>query len=872
MVKAKEFALRANDSADDVLKEAPILLDSSDPLVRCIVFRAIGIAQRANGNLIEAIANFELSISEAAEFPDQASESRASLATALAMSGQLRKALDTSRDAEKHLPSSLLAGLLNARGITLLHLNDNDEALICFQRAIEEAGKNDDRQTWVGAFVNRGMLFASSGKHDAAELDLRSALMIIGDDRTNKLYEVVLHNLAVVLSRSGRVSEALSTYRRHDAAITGPPLLGAEKLLDRSELYLQARLFDQALATAEQAITILRQTGAEIALPEALLLIARIQSAIGNHPDALRAAMESRSLFATQDRLKSVELLDRLLQCLQLDFGSNSKTNFASTASTPSLPNAQTDDNGYPESSDELVEVAMSLVRQPSEISDETRSRLIALVMQGRSSSNRVTRIQGNWAAAMSALANGEMEDGKNLTRECIQLLLTHAAGITARELRALAIDEIAPIEQLIRAVAIETADVDFFVGAIEQLRSTAQPYRHPQSAAPTSSETSQASLAPLRLRAVIAELEAATNASRLAQLMRERANLEWEIRTTSWEGGGNHVRARRRSKGRRPSQDNVRDPIFLSYASSAGELSVAIRGDGPDRLVHMKSLADVSALTKRFRFALSRWTRDHSVPNLRALSSILANLSERVLPPLENTTRALVIVPTNVLANIPWSLLPQNIERQTTLAFSVGDWQRRSASSRGRRIALICGPHLEFAEQEVNAIAALYDDPIVLVGSDATNRNLVRVLSEVDILHVAAHGAPRADNNFFSAVALHDGPFNSYDLQTVSKTPSTVILSCCDMGLASTRHSVAHLGMAGSFRQNGTTEIVQSVVPIEDATSLEFMPLFHTALRTGVPATEALHRAIAASDSPAQQITGRSYVVVGSRAEFNEP
>ena len=170
--------------------------------------------------------------------------------------------------------------------------------------------------------------------------------------------------------------------------------------------------------------------------------------------------------------------------------------------------------------------------------------------------------------------------------------------------------------------------------------------------------------------------------------------------------------------------------------------------------------------------------------------------LAEIVLPPIvAESFDPVVIVPTAILHDVPWGLLPPLAGRSVSVNPSVSAWGHAERTLRERRGTLhdgidagfVAGPGLDFADVEVKHLAGGYVDPVVLVGEEATVAACTGLLSRAELVHIACHGSFRRDNPMFSSLHVADGPLNIYDLESLRGCPWW---SCCRRAASPTPRS----------------------------------------------------------------------------------
>ena len=126
----------------------------------------------------------------------------------------------------------------------------------------------------------------------------------------------------------------------------------------------------------------------------------------------------------------------------------------------------------------------------------------------------------------------------------------------------------------------------------------------------------------------------------------------------------------------------------------------------------------------------------------------------------------------------------------------------------------------------------------------DATVDDVLKALGTAGTVHLAAHGRLNPDNPLFSALSLHDGPLVVYDVQRLDQVPETVIMAACDVGRSVVVSGNELLGLAATFLERGTSQLIASVVPVPDAATKDLMIAVHRRLRENLPPAQALAEA----------------------------
>ncbi|HEV7203605.1 MAG TPA: CHAT domain-containing protein [Jatrophihabitans sp.] len=341
------------------------------------------------------------------------------------------------------------------------------------------------------------------------------------------------------------------------------------------------------------------------------------------------------------------------------------------------------------------------------------------------------------------------------------------------------------------------------------------------------------------------------------APLHQRRRDLERRIMARSWtiEGTGEAMRAAGLAEVRASLVE--RGENLVMYVQAGGRLSAVTVADR----VHRHDLgpaAPVIELVQRARADLDVLAQPALPTPLRAavrasLERSAAGLEAALVAPLRTAIdRPLVIVSTGVLGQLPWASLPSLRGRPLVVAPSATKWltsaQRRD-SDRTDVVAL-AGPDLARGAPEAEAVAASWHTSDLLTGPAATRAGFAAAMGSASILHVAAHGVHQPENPLFSSLRLVDGPVFAHELDQHELAPEHVVLSACEVGLATVRPGDEALGLASVLLQLGTRSVIASVARVSDAVAEQTMAGYHAALSAGADSAAALAAAVAGVDS----------------------
>jgi hypothetical protein len=347
--------------------------------------------------------------------------------------------------------------------------------------------------------------------------------------------------------------------------------------------------------------------------------------------------------------------------------------------------------------------------------------------------------------------------------------------------------------------------------------------------------------------------------------LRARRTSLEREIRQQSWYAAG---------PGNAADPVGMRDLVpalagrggtaLVAHVVVADRLAALVVTPLRARVVDLGTTADVLEAARRVRADLDALAL-RSVPAAirtavgRSLRRGTALLDERLWRPVAQVVgdRRVLLVPSGPLVAVPWGMLAGLRGRPLCVARSASAWVAAAPTaapgrrSPGRMLAA-CGPDLPRAEPEVREVGRLWPGSTVLTGAAATGAAVLGALDGADVVHLAAHGTHEAANPLFSALRLADGPLFGYDVGRVPTPPPHVVLSACDLGLASERAGDELLGMTAALLHAGTRTVVASVARVGDEVAEQVSLAYHRRVRAGEPSADALAAASCEHDGPA--------------------
>ncbi|XP_067025453.1 tetratricopeptide repeat protein 28-like [Acropora muricata] len=221
-----------------------------------------------------------------------------------------------------------------------------------------------------------------------------------------------------------------------------------------------------------------------------------------------------------------------------------------------------------------------------------------------------------------------------------------------------------------------------------------------------------------------------------------------------------------------------------------------------------------------------------------------------------------LVIVSDGVLCFTPWAAIVESIRIRTVPSLTI--YKLISSVPEGHHMrtgALLVGnpclqdlekplPNLPCAQEEVERIASILQTR-PLTGREATKAEVIKRMSSVGLIHIAAHGDKKTGE-----IALSPNPgwtsnfpqktdyiLKMSDVQAANLRARLVVLSCCHSGRGRILKGEGVVGIARAFLAAGARSVLISLWAIEDEATMVFMKSFYQHLREGKTASAAVHQ-----------------------------
>ncbi|XP_074632061.1 uncharacterized protein LOC141890475 [Acropora palmata] len=223
-----------------------------------------------------------------------------------------------------------------------------------------------------------------------------------------------------------------------------------------------------------------------------------------------------------------------------------------------------------------------------------------------------------------------------------------------------------------------------------------------------------------------------------------------------------------------------------------------------------------------------------------------------------------MVIVPDGALCFTPWAAVNGSIRIRTVpsltsyqLILNVPEGHHKKTG-----VLLVGNPCLKdlkgvwhdlpCAQKEVESIASILNTT-PLVGRQATKAEVMKQMSSVGLIHIAAHG-----NELTGEIALSPNPgwtsqfpqeedfiLKMSDVQVANIRARLVVLSCCHSGRGRMLKGEGVVGIARAFLAAGARSVLVALWAIDDEATMVFMKSFYQHLKEGKTASVAVHQSI---------------------------
>ena len=239
---------------------------------------------------------------------------------------------------------------------------------------------------------------------------------------------------------------------------------------------------------------------------------------------------------------------------------------------------------------------------------------------------------------------------------------------------------------------------------------------------------------------------------------------------------------------------------------------------------------------------------------------AVIAPIEELLGPEDEE----LVIVPDGALCFTPWAAVIESI--RIRVVPSLTSYQLISSVPEGFHkktgTLLVGNPYLKqlenplhdlpCAQEEVEMIAAILNDR-PLIGEQATKAEVMKRMSSVGLIHIAAHGEPETGQIVlcpnpgwtFQFPKEEDYILKMSDVKAANLRACLVVLSCCHSGRGKVLKGEGVVGIARAFLAAGARSVLVALWAIDDEATMVFMKSFYQHLKEGKTASAAVQQSM---------------------------
>ena len=234
------------------------------------------------------------------------------------------------------------------------------------------------------------------------------------------------------------------------------------------------------------------------------------------------------------------------------------------------------------------------------------------------------------------------------------------------------------------------------------------------------------------------------------------------------------------------------------------------------------------------------------------------------ILDMLEPQDDELVIVPDGALCLTPWSAVFESI--RIRIVPSLTSYQLMLSVPEGyhkkKGVLLVGNPCLKelkkplddlpCAQEEVEMIASVLKTT-PLTGIHATKAEVMKRMSSVGLIHIAAHGNERTGEIALSANPGWSSKFpqrkdyilKMSDVHAANLRARLVVLSCCHSGRGRVLKGEGVVGIARAFLAAGARSVLVTLWAIDDEATMVFMKSFYQQLNEGKTASAAVQQSM---------------------------
>ncbi len=767
-----------------------------------------------------------------------------------------RQRLEDARlAAEGHVSDDVSALLHELQGLLLVRSGDLPGSLLELDSAVRLVDALDPPDQ-AALLLNRGSVNLLRGALASARADLSRSADLAAAHALPRVEFKARHNLGYAEFLAGNLPRALDILARADAL--DADVTRSVWFIDRARVLMEAGLVQEADESLANASRLLRGERAHQDRAEAELARAECALLQDDWDQALAYARRARAVFRRRQSTGWQARADLTRWQAQLASRSGAARVAREIALAGRAYGAAADAGaGADRAQVSLLEAEAHLV-----LGDVDHAvRVLDALRRPGPGDPLSARLHHHLVRAGVARAAGDTGAARRELRTGLTTLARQQARHHSLDLRsAMAVHGVRLAELDVR-IGVEAQSPRSLFDSLERWRAMS----HRRTAVTPPADDELADLVS-QLRIVSEDVRNAPPGANTERHRRRQQSLQRAVREREWrlQGDGSSQRPARLADLRAPLKERHTDAVC--YFVLDEQLSAVTVVAGRCAVRPLGPWAPVAALVARVRADLDALAGRLLPERLRAaitssLAHDLTRLDAALLPPDVADSVGLLVVPSRTLATVPWGMLPRRRQRPTTVTLSATGWLRGLGEPVAHpSVVAVAGPGLPLAGGEVRAVAAAWPGATAIGWRDATATSLAAAIGAHDLVHIAAHGTHNQDNPLFSSLRLADGPLFAYDIPQDAAIASHVVLSACDLGLATPRPGGEVLGLTAALLGLGARCVVSTVARVDDTAAYEAMVRYHQLLASGLDSAEAL--ALADAGNPQRPAP---FVCVGS-------
>ncbi len=713
---------------------------------------------------------------------------------------------------------------------------------------------------------NLAEAFLDLDRFAEAERAFRTSLAALEAANVTHAAAIVEGNLADLLSRQGRLSEALEHYERVRRRYLSIDARGdaARLQAEEADAFARTGLVGEAIAEYRGALDELERCGLRLEAFRARLGLARALGRLARFDEAARV-LEALALTKDQPGVAVGPIHDGVLHTVQgelaLATGDAKRAQSELSTAIPLLVSRPT----------EQAVARARLATACRELGEVSSARaLIGESLEvARSHFLRPLEADLLHELARCARSDGDEEAAMNALRASVDTVERVRGTLQASRLRSAFVAENASAAGELLLALVRRGDSRSLREAIrvsEGVRSRglldaiagAVPIDVDSEGEPEGG----AEAGDLLREAATIRHEANVLFSRLDRQPEVAKNDEWRQAVLSVESRQRLVESRLGARDRLrgtvaspPSDEEIERVI----ASPTAHLVTCVAGSrlvgiatvgGTIRGADLGEAVDVAERVERFRFQVHRSLMSAGARAKRIEQDLLTALgavAELVVAPfadLLGPAHAMQFVPAGPLHAVPFGLLPLGgdaliASRPVVSVPSIGlelalaNHTCPASASGGRVVVGVADDAAPSIATEAKAIAALAGTGQLLLAEEATCERVRDAALHASILHCASHGRFVAESPLRSGIRLSDGWITVTDLFRWRIPGTIVVVSGCDTGRVAVEGGDELSGLQRGFFAAGASGLVLSAWLAHDEATLDLMLSFHQRLGT---------------------------------------